>query len=637
MLKTRTLILYLLIPFFAFTQDAFPDFGKPTAEELRIKTCLFDPEADAVVLKHEAISEFSWSGKIFTQHHFKIKILKESAFDRANILIPFYSKDNIETVEKIRGVVTNNDGGTPEIHFLESGAIYTVKKNDHWSEVRLSMPSVQVGSIIEYYYINTILGVNNIEDWYFQKDIPVLVSKFELNVGKRLEFTYQIISSESNKVKTTKKDRTIIFEMNDIPAFKTEPFMDSPKDYLQRVVFQLSGFSDDMIHTYSVTSSWKLAAKELMSSKGFGVHLDNKITGNERFISSLTSTIDEKERMLKIYKYVQQNVTWNGSKGIYIDENLKTAWERKICSNSEMNLILVNLLSQAGLDADPVLISERQHGKVSSDYPFLQQFNCVYATIRIGNNRYFLNAADETISPLIIPFEILNTTAFIVTRKGGELINITDKVLQYLEYINIETTLTKQGSAEGFLQMSSADYAKADRLKRIKNVSGKDSIENMLPDISGLELADYKIRNREDDSPLIQSFRFSFNPESNDRNIFFSPNPINLFERNPFTADKRNSHINFGYRRSLTINHTIKIPEGYTIDFSPEKKQITNSPKGLSFYRITEIDENNSVITFRFKVEIQRSIYLANEYGELKSFFKNMFDLNSEKLILRKN
>ena len=189
MSKARTLILSLLIPLFALTQDAFPDFGKPTAEDLKIKTCPFDPEADAVVLKHEAISEFSWSGKIFTQHHFKIKILKESAIGRANILIPFYSKDNIDTVEKIRGVVTNNNGGTQEIHLLESRSIYTIRKNDNWSEVRFSMPNVQVGSIIEYYYINIILGVNNIEDWYFQKEIPVLVSKFELNVGQRLEFT----------------------------------------------------------------------------------------------------------------------------------------------------------------------------------------------------------------------------------------------------------------------------------------------------------------------------------------------------------------------------------------------------------------------------------------------------------------
>ena len=637
MSKIITLILSLLIPFFAFTQDVFPDFGKPTTEELKIKTCSLDPEADAVVLKHEAISEFSWSGKIFTQHHYKIKILKESAFGRANIVIPFYSKDNIETVEKIRGVVTNHKDGATENHFLESGSIYIVKKNDHWSEVRVSMPNVQVGSIIEYYYNNIILGVNNIEDWYFQKDIPVLVSKFELNVGKRLEFTYQIISSENTKVKTTKKDRAIIFEMNNVPAFKTEPFMDSPRDYLQRVVFQLSGFSDDMIHTYSVTSSWKLAAKELMSSKGFGAHLDNKIPGNESFISSLRSVIDEREKMLKIYKHVQQNLIWNGGKGIYIDESLKTAWDRKFCSNSEMNLILVNLLMQAGLDADPVLISERQHGKVSSDYPFLQQFNCVYATIRIGNKRYFLNAADETISPLIIPFEILNTTAFIVTRKGGELINITDKVLQYLEYINIETTITDQGMAEGFLQMSSTDYAKADRLKQIKSMPGQDSIENILPNLLGSKFADHKIRNTEDDSPLIQSFRFRFNPEANDRNIFISPNLINLFERNPFTAETRNSHINFGYRRSLTINHTIKIPDGYKIDFLPEKKQITNSQKGLSLYRITETNENNSVVTFRFKFEIQRSIYLANEYEELKSFFKNMLDLNSEKLILRKS
>ena len=637
MRKTIGAILFFLIPFVTYTQDTFPDFGKPTSDELNLKTCSFDPEADAVVLKHEAISEFSWSGKIFTQHHVRIKILKESAIDRGNILIPFYSKDDIETIEKIAGIVTNNKkSGDPEVHILDKGSIFTIKKNDHWSEIKLIMPDVHVGSIIEYYYIDIVLGVNNIDDWYFQKDIPVLYSKFELNVANRLEFTYQTFASENNKIKTTKKGRSVIFELSNIPAFRTEPFMDSPKDYLQRVVFQLSGFSNDMIRTYNVATSWKLAAIELMTSKGFGSHLDKKMQGSESFISSLSYVTDEKEKMLKIYKYIQQNLTWNGSKGIYISENLKTAWDRKRCSNSEMNLILVNLLLQAGLEADPMLISERQHGIVSTDYPFLQQFNCVYATVLIGNKRYYLNAADENISPLLIPFEILNTTAFIVTRKGGELISVNDKTLQYLEYINLESSVSEKGIMQGLLQMNSSDYAKTWRLKNIKEMHSKDSTVGVLADLTELQTDNYKIKNTEEDLALIQSFRFQFQSEIDDRYIYLRSNLVGLFEKNPFLSETRNTNINFGYRSSVTINHTIKLPDGYMIDFIPKKKQIVNASKGLSLYRITEVNDDSSVVTFRFKIEIQRSIYLANEYEEIRSFFENMLSLNNEKLILRK-
>jgi hypothetical protein len=81
---------------------------------------------------------------------------------------------------------------------------------------------------------------------------------------------------------------------------------------------------------------------------------------------------------------------------------------------------LVNLLNAASLEAYPMLVSERFHGKVNADYPFIDQFNSVFAYVPINNKKYYLDATDKTIPPHLTPFNILNTTAFIVNRKAGE-------------------------------------------------------------------------------------------------------------------------------------------------------------------------------------------------------------------------
>ena len=51
----------------------------------------------------------------------------------------------------------------------------------------------------------------------------------------------------------------------------------------------------------------------------------------------------------------------------------------------------------------------------------------------------------------IIPFEILNTIAFLVTKKGGELLTINDEKLQFLEYVNVKAGCNTDSQISGVL------------------------------------------------------------------------------------------------------------------------------------------------------------------------------------------
>lgn len=91
---------------------------------------------------------------------------------------------------------------------------------------------------------------------------------------------------------------------------------------------------------------------------------------------------------------------------------------KKSGTSGEINLILVNLLKEAGLEAYPMLVSERFHGKVNVAYPFIEQFNSVFACVIINNKKHYLDATDKAIAPHLTPSSILNTTAFLVNRKA---------------------------------------------------------------------------------------------------------------------------------------------------------------------------------------------------------------------------
>src|SRR5690349_20317203 len=81
--------------------QVFADFGEPSPADFEMKTCAFEPNASAVVLIHEAISNYNDQYNLITNHHYRIKILKESGLSHASVSIPFYPDKLIERIEDL--------------------------------------------------------------------------------------------------------------------------------------------------------------------------------------------------------------------------------------------------------------------------------------------------------------------------------------------------------------------------------------------------------------------------------------------------------------------------------------------------------------------------------------------------------
>jgi hypothetical protein len=55
----------------------------------------------------------------------------------------------------------------------------------------------------------------------------------------------------------------------------------------------------------------------------------------------------------------------------YLLKTLKGVFNRKTGSGTELNLLLISLLRQVGIEANPVVISTREHGRIWKDYPMI--------------------------------------------------------------------------------------------------------------------------------------------------------------------------------------------------------------------------------------------------------------------------
>lgn len=625
--------------------QVFPDFGKPTKEQINLNECSFDKEAIAVVLLDQAVSNFNDEYNLVTERHVRIKILKDKGVSASNISIPFYRQNNFENITGIEGLVWNSENGSLTSQPLDRKNIYLKKVSEYMGEVSFAFPAVKAGSILDYKYRSTMKHYGGLRNWNFQREIPVLESKYMLYIIPNTEFSYRVFKRPDwvVNVKPEHDMGRISFSMENVPALGEEPYMDSRRENLQRVAFQLagttivesSGFTIMETSKKSYMSTWEDVVKELTSSNGFGKELDKDLSGTQDLLKQWRAIAVETERMNKIYNHVRKSMNWNGYQGKYTD-GIKSAWTKKTGHNGEINLILVNLLKSAGLQASPMLVCERHYGKVSTETPFVDQFNTVYAVVIINDKKYFLDAVDEFTPFYITPFSILNTTGLIVNKKNGGIITIADESNKFRENISFISTITPDGKMTGQANLLSHDYARVVKIEKYKKDYGAylNSFRDAVP--NG-EIDSMEINNTEIDSLAMQhKFNFSLPLNQSGDYVLVPTNLFTGFQANPFLSDKRLSDINFGYRREIKLYSHLVIPDNYSIDAVPKSIQLVNIDKTVKFTRQIYTDEKKQNTVIRLSIEFEKSFYTAEEYSEIKEFYKKMFDLLNEQIVLKK-
>jgi hypothetical protein len=623
----------------AWAQPEFETWGKLTKEERNLKVCSFDPEADAVVLLDEAVSDHDDERHLLTYRHIRIKILKDKGLPWADVAIVYYARDDFETIDDIEGNAYNFDAsGNMAMVGLDRKSIFTEKSTLAHHRKKFTFPGIKAGSIIEYKYKSTMKSYSGLEDWQFQQELPVVTSKYNLAILPNYEFAYMVHKSDQIPI-IVKPDNTngkIYFEMNNVPGLRDEPYMDARNDYIQRVVFQLSMYDTGGFGRKKYMTSWDEVTREMLTSPSFGSQIGKSVNGTDDFINEIKLLSSPLEKMKRVYHYVHNYMGWNNYIGVYTMEGVKTAWSKKSGSITDVNMVLLNLLKEAGLDAYPLLVSTRDHGKVSTQYPFVDQFSGMYALVVIGDKKYYLNAVDPNAQPEMVPLSILNTTGFIVSRKNGGILQITDEALQYKESMTTSLQISAANTITGVSYTNSQHYARTQRLSSWKR-NGQRYIDGLRKDGSSIVIDSFNLKNQDTDSlPLQQYVRFKGPATVTGDYIFVPVNLLSGFETNPFIATNRFSDINFGFRRDVSFSTYIDIPEGYAPDVLPKSVQLVNADKTVFFIREIFNDAATNKILARIRIELRKSLYGAEEYEELKEFYKKMFDMLNEQIVFKK-
>ncbi len=613
-------------------------FGKISKEEFALKECSYEKEASAVILSRTCTVNL-YHSMITYNHHVRIKILKEEGIDQANIALSYYKNNRIDEITNIKGyTISLNDMGKQELVKLDKKSIFDIDVDEHYGEVRITMPDVKVGSIIEFKYEKNSQFYSFLDTWYFQDEIPTLYSSIKVNMSESFRYNMVMFGSKVQEKYPQLGGKEWV--LTDMPSIKEEAYVNNYHDFVEQLRFQLAGYytrdktSVGGALTFKKTmTSYEELAKEYSERVYF---LGRSNFAKKQLESILDGSENQWGKLEKIYDFVRTNLKWNEKYRIYPKKSPPNLLKDGVGSNSEINYLLVLLLREAGFDCNPALSRSNNRGLIQKTYPLLSQFDQVLACVELDGKQHFLNACSPYRPYNLVAEEDLNYHAFVLRKENPYWAKIAPNKTNY-QYIAISYNYTDVHKPTSSIILRESGYMAAESRKRLSEIKP----ELWMSELLDVERFDFQVDSVRFKNEKNVNLPFRMKCDLNLENGLNPENDIHYIDlfneqdlKNPFLKESRQYRIDYNYPRSKTYMVKFILPEGYQFEDYPKAKKIVLDQQAGEFTLRSKLLGNELSIQTSFSINMVS--FTKEYYDTLRGFYSQMIKAMGSQVVIKK-
>ncbi|WP_169513322.1 transglutaminase domain-containing protein [Flexithrix dorotheae] len=647
--------------FAAFSQEE--KFGKIEKKDLEMKSYPLDTAASAVVLFDVGKTYFQYTDnsgfQLIFERHRRVKVLTKDGYDYGNFEI--YVADQGESDEKVsglKGYTYKLKNGKIEKVKLEKEAIHKEKFNDNLNIVKFNMPNIEEGVVFEFQYKIVSDFITYLKPWQFQEEIPVVWSEYtteipeyfyyqknqqgylpvEHSTGEKTGSISQMYRTDNGSRGTSKIDFRIETEswvLKNGPAFNGESYITTPDDYVSKITYQLATTKFPNSPVKDVLGSWDKINQTLLEHERFGSQAKKKSYFNDIAKEINAQHTEPEAKLVAAYQYISQNIKWNESHSFLSKENVKKALEKKTGNVADINLALNSLLNNLGFDANPVILSTRQNGRVNVYQPMLDNMNYVIVHVAVGEKNFLLDATDRFLPIGQIPFKCMNGQGRLISETNSRWINL-DTGGDYTKATSVKLQIKEEGSLEGTMSNTYKNYYAKIVRKSVLSKGEKEYFKDNWEDkVVNFTVSDPNFENvKELGEPLITKFNISIEEAELGGKIYLDPIFSKFYEENPFKQEKREYPVDFGCPTQKFYSLELELPEGYDAEELPQAVALTLPQKAGRF--TYQVIKNGNKLQIISSIKISKPVFLPDEYAYLKEFFTQAISKQSEQIVLVK-
>lgn len=620
----------------AQVENGVPENIKATLKEQEIFVSRIDKD-EAVILTVDEVIEIKENNTSVATVYTARKILKEKGKNLAEVEINYDSTDERVELEYARTI-------TPEGKVVYAGAenIRDVSKYLNfplYSNARaliISMPSVDIGSIIEYkakIYSSKLIDKDKFSFVYrLREPYPIGKASFKLITPKKCKLAFKFFNenyAQGVNLRPAKEesDTQIVYSW----VFKEiAPII--PEDGMPELSYINPAIAISNFDSWDTAYKWwhGLYKDKLSLSKEIKDFVNELIKGAN----------DDLEKARRIYEFCAQNVRYvaveYGESG-HEPHKADDIFLNRYGDCKDKAILLVAMFRQAGLNAYPVLIPTREIYDISTDFPQVQ-FNHAIAVLSYKEESIFMDATASTTAFRDLPLDDQERNVFVFFDDGYKILTtpvIKDNAAVYETSIivdaNEDAKFARQVATTGFFSAFQRYYLKYTHPQTIK-----EDIQKRMVEISPFSvLLDYKIENVDDftKNPLL---RYDFkaakflNPANNLRII-----PVlSDFDINTAYVGKeeRNFPIDFGGVFKKVSQTKVTLPGNLRVKFLPQNREFDTA---WFNFKSSYLQAGNSIDLYK-EFYVKKRFVQTQEYKEFKKSLEEVFYLLKEEVILER-
>lgn len=587
----------------------FLDPPKFNDADLSKQKSTLDENAPAEILYRSLhFSIDNTTGNLIKNTFYRVKIYdKDKAEDWLNVEIPLYQNgSDQESLSKMKAFTYNLENGAAVATKVDKTSKYKSKESKNISISKLAFPNVKNGSVIEYQYevVSPFLFI--IPEILIETDTPSLYTEYILDSPSNIAYNLNYTGSLLPKYKEVDERllyganyRTYRFAYENLKSFKTEKFVNNDRNYRTKIGAELHSTNFRELKLYS--SSWEQIKERLYESEDFGGELKKTKLAKDNMPANIAGISNELDKANAIFNYVKNTFTWNKDAGLYVEDGIKKMLETKTGNAAEMNLFLVMLLREAGLKADPLVISTIGNGLINLASPNVSKMNFVIAAIQTKDGIHLFDATVKQSSIDQLPPRDWNQFGILISKDKVQQVTMSNAKASFT-YLTATAKINDDGSISGsYSDRDTGTYAmfakefydeNADKYK--KQYKENFSIDFTDIDSKVMENGDFESTMKFSSENLIDKVgkKIIINPM-----LFLNKNS-NEFDQ----TEERKYMIDFTTPFTRVKKVVLEIPEGYTIEEMPKNKKIVTEDKEIEYSYIAEKKGNNLEIVSTTKV-----------------------------------
>ncbi|MDR2206295.1 MAG: DUF3857 and transglutaminase domain-containing protein [Flavobacteriaceae bacterium] len=637
-MKPILLIFALLFSATSFAQHKFLDVPKLSDKDVASTKSEIEPDAPAEVLYRSYHYRMDYEdGNMYKDVIDRVKIYnKDNADDFLNIEVMTYDDgyNNREVLSDLKAVTYNMENGKVTATKVDKNSKYKSVEDKNYIVNKFGFLNVKDGSVVEYSYSIKSPFWEATPRVFVEDEIPIRYFEFVFDTPIVIGYTIDYRGTLVPKYRDVKESRMYGFDYQtyrygyeNLQAFKKELFVRNNNDHKTSIKAGLNSVTrKEGITKYAVT--WNDVRKTIYNHDDFGYQLKKTHLVKNMLPGEITNIQNIQEKAAAILKFVQNNYVYNEKDFVITDKGVKNLIDTKTGTSSEINLLLIMLLRNAGIDANPVALSTADRGMLLTYSPSLNQFNYVIAAFEDGGKTYLLDGTSKFTKINLLPPKVYNYVGILMPeKKDSKQIEITYPDLSET-FLTIDAKMNADRSFEGhFSDRDTNLYALMVAEEYHEN---KEEFQKTYKDRYLFSFGDLQSGQKET-GDFETSFDFDSDTFSDEIGNKIAFNPLLFLYRanhDYSQTEERRSPLEFVSRNRKVKKATITLPEGYAFENVPKSKKFRTEESEIQYsYIVTQKDNKLTVET---AVTIDAVVFPETYYPLFKEMFDNITQMEAQ-------